>query len=421
LTSRERVKLALDHSEPDRVPVDLGSTLVSGIHASTYSKLKKTLGIREGAVRVYEPFQMLAEVEEPVRQALGVDILGIGPKDTIFGYPNEDWKPFRLFDGTEVLVSRHFVYDILPDGSLVQYPRGDRSFPPSGRMPRDGYYFDVITRQPPIDEDLLDPKQWVDETYGLLSDEDLRHLEETSSHYYDNTEYALFGNFGGGSFGDLAIIAGPHIPNPSGIRDQEEWYISHITRKNYLHDIFSLQMEIEMNNLKMYHQAVGNRIEVIEINGNDFGSQNGPLIAPEIYRELYKPFHKTMNEWVHKHTPWKTFFHNCGSLTGFLEEFREAGVDILNPVQTSARGNDPVYLKKEFGSDFVFWGGAVDAQHILPFATQEEVRLEVKKNVKTLMPGGGFVFNNVHNIQAEIPVENVLALFEGVRAAGQYR
>jgi len=421
MTSRERVKCTLAHKEPDRVPVDLGSTLVTGIHASTYAKLKKVLGIQEGAVRVYEPFQMLAEVEEPVRQALGVDILGIGPQDTIFGYRNENWKHFSLFDGTEVLVSQHFEFDVLPDGSLVQYPLGDRNFPPSGRMPEGGYYFDVITRQEPIDENQLDPKKWVDETYSLFTDEDLKHLEDSSRYYYENTEYALFGNFGGGSFGDIVFVGGPHIPKPSGVRDIEEWYISHITRKNYLYDIFSLQLEIEMENLKMYHQAVGDRIEIIEINGNDFGSQDGPLIAPEIYRELYKPFHSIMNEWVHEHTPWKTFFHSCGSLTGFLDDFREAGVDILNPVQISAGGNDPELLKKEFGDDFVFWGGAVDAQHTLPFATPEEVRAEVEKNVRTFMPGGGFVFNNVHNIQAEIPMENLLAFFESGRKAGNYR
>ena len=420
MTSRERMELTLAHEEPDRVPVDLGSSLVTGIQASAYAGLKKALGIAHGEIRVYEPFQMLAEVEEPVRRALGVDVYGIMLPITIFGYKNENWKPFRLFDGTEVRVSEHFVWDELPGGDLVQYPQGDRSFPPSGRMPRDGFYFDAIVRQEPIDDGRLDPGEWVDQTYGLFSDEEMRYLEEQSRWYFENTEYALFGNFGGGSFGDIAIVVGPHIPFPKGIRDPEEFYISHITRREYIREIFERTLEIQMKNIEMYRQAVGERIQVIEINGNDFGSQNGPFISPQMYRDLYKPYHKEMNDWVHANTGWKTFFHSCGSNVAFLDDFREAGVDILNPVQISAAGMDPQYLKNKYGRDFVFWGGAVDAQHTLPFGTVEEVLREVKENIGTFKSGGGYVFNNVHNIQAGVPVQNILALFQALQEAGSY-
>ena len=420
MTSRERVELTLAHEEPDRVPVDLGSSLVTGIQASAYAGVKKALGISQGEVRVYEPFQMLAEVEEPVRRALGVDVYGITLPDTIFGYKNENWKPFRLFDGTEVRVSEHFVWDELPNGDLVQYPQGDRSLPPSGRMPKDGFYFDAIVRQEPIDDARLDPGEWVEQTYGLFGEEQMRFLEEQSRWYFENTEYALFGNFGGGSFGDIAIVVGPHIPFPKGIRDPEEFYISHISRKEYIREIFERTLEIQMKNIEMYRQAVGERIQVIEINGNDFGSQNGPFISPQMYRDLYKPYHREMNDWVHANTGWKTFFHSCGSNVAFLDDFREAGVDILNPVQISAAGMDPEYLKKNYGRDFVFWGGAVDAQHTLPFGSVEEVLREVKDNIATFKSGGGYVFNNVHNIQAGVPVENILALFQALREAGNY-
>jgi len=420
MTSRERVQLTLAHEEPDRVPLDLGSSLVTGIQASAYAGVKKALGISQGEVRVYEPFQMLAEVEEPVRRALGVDVCGITLPDTIFGYKNENWKPFRLFDSTEVRVSEHFVWDELANGDLVQYPQGDRSLPPSGRMPKDGFYFDAIVRQEPIDDERLDPGQWVEQTYGLFGDEQMRFLEEQSRWYFDNTEYALFGNFGGGSFGDIAIVVGPHIPFPKGIRDPEEFYVSHITRKEYIREIFERTLEIQMKNIEMYRQAVGERIQVIEINGNDFGAQNGPFISPQMYRDLYKPYHKEMNDWVHANTGWKTFFHSCGSNVAFLDDFREAGVDILNPVQISAAGMDPEYLKKNYGRDFVFWGGAVDTQHTLPFGSVEEVLREVKENIATFKSGGGYVFNNVHNIQAGVPVENILTLFQALREAGNY-
>ena len=421
MTPRERLRLALNHQEPDRVPVDLASTLVTGIQASMYAKLKKALGITEGAIKVYDPFQMLAEVEEPVKKALGVDTYGIQLPTTLFGYKNENWKPFTLFDGTEVLISGHFEYDVLANGDIVQYPKGDRSAPPSGIMPKGGYYFDTIVRQEPIDESKLDPKAWVDQTYSLYTEEELRYLEDTSTWYYNNTDYALLGNFWGAGFGDIAIVPGPGVLHPKGIRDPQEWYMSTVIRKSYIKEIYRYQFELQMQNLKLYQQAVGDRIEVAVMSGTDFGSQNGPFISSAAYRELYKPLHKAMNDWVHQHTNWKTFFHTCGSIVAFLDDFHEAGVDILNPVQISAKGMDPEFLKTKYGDKFVFWGGAVDAQHTLPFGTPDQVREEVARNIAIFKPGGGFVFNNVHNIQTGIPIENLVAMFDALKEHWSYK
>jgi hypothetical protein len=420
MTSRERVRHAINHQVPDRIPLDLGSTLVTGIQASIYAKLKKALGISGGSIKVYDPFQMLAEVEEEVKRALGVDTYGIQLPVTIFGYRNENWKPFKLFDGTEVLISGHFEYDVLENGDIVQYPKGDRSAPPSGKMPKNGYYFDSIVRQEPIDELKLDPKEWVLQTYSLYTEEDLRYLEEASKWYWDNTEYSLLGNFWGAGFGDIAIVPGPHIPHPKGIRDPEEWYISAVTRKQYIKDIFGYQFELQMKNLKMYREAVMDRIDVVVMSGTDFGSQHGPFISPAAYRELFKPFHKVMNDWVHENTPWKTFFHTCGSIAAFMDDFVDAGVDILNPVQISASGMEPEVLKEKYGDRFVFWGGGVDSQGVLSFGTPEEVREQVEYNIKTFGKGGGYVFNNVHNIQATVPVENLVVFFETLKEKGQY-
>jgi hypothetical protein len=392
MTSRERLRRAIHHQEPDRVPLDLGSTLVTGIQAVSYARLKKALGIEGGEIRVYDPFQILAEVEDTVKDRLGVDTYGIQLPTTLFGYKNENWKPFTLFDGTRVMISGHFEYDRLPNGDIVQYPKGDRSAPPSGKMPKDGYYFDVIVRQEPIDESRLDPKEWVEQSFGLYSDEDLRYLEDTSRWFFDNTDYALVGNFWGAGFGDIALVPGPQVLHPKGIRDPEEWYVSTVLRKDYVKEIFALQLELQMKNLELYREAVGDRVEVIVMSGTDFGSQNGPFISPDAYRELYKPLHRQMNDWVHAHTPWKTFFHSCGSLIGLLEDLDEAGVDILNPVQTSAANMEPERLKGEFGDKFVFWGGGVDAQHTLPFGTPEAVREEVARAIRVFGKGGGFVF-----------------------------
>lgn len=414
LTSRERVRSALDHKETDRVPIDLGSSPVTGIQAVMYRKLKEYLGITGGEIKVYDPYQMLAEVEEPVKKRLSIDTYGVQLPVTLFGYKNERWKPFRMFDGTEVLISGNFEYDVLPSGDIVQYPKGDRSAEPSARMPKDGYYFDAIVRQPPIDEKRLNPKKWVEQTYSLYSEEDLRYLEETSRMYYENTEYSLVGNYWGAGFGDIAIVPGLDVAEPEGVRDPEEWYVSIVTRQSYIRDIFAYQMELGMKNIELYLEAVGDRIDVVTMSGTDFGSQNGPFISPAVYREVWKPLHKRMNDWVHEHTTWKTFYHTCGSIVLFLDDFYEAGVDILNPVQVSAGGMEPEILKKNYGDRFVFWGGAVNPQGTLAFGSPEEVREQTRRNVGIFSKGGGYIFNNVHNIQSTVPVENVMAMFEAV-------
>jgi len=420
MTSRERVKLAINHKEADRIPLDLGSTLVTGIQVSIYLELKDALGISKGLVKVYDPYQMLAEVEDELKQLLGVDTYGIQLPVTIFGYRNEDWKTFKMFDGTKVLISGNFEHDVLENGDIVQYPKGDRNAPPSGKMPKGGYYFDTIVRQEPIDESKLNPKEWVEQTYSLYTEEDLEYLEKTSRWYYENTNYSLLGNFWGAGFGDIAFVPGPHIPHPKGIRDPEEWFMSMITRKQYIKEIFQYQFELQMKNLKLYREAVQDRIDIIVMSGTDFGSQNGPFISPSLYRELFKPFHKAMNDWIHENTNWKTFYHSCGSDVDFLDDFVSAGIDILNPVQISASGMDPNFLKKNYGDKLVFWGGGVDTQKTLPFGTPEEVKKEVENNMLIFGKDGGFVFNTVHNIQATVPVDNLIVMFKTVRKKGSY-
>jgi hypothetical protein len=418
VTSRDRVRKAINHEQSDRVPVDLGSTLVTGIAASAYARLKKALGVTGGVTRVYDPFQMLAEVEDKVKKALGVDTFGIQLPTTMFGYMNENWKKFTMFDGTEVEISGHFQHDVLPNGDIVQYPKGDRSAAPSGRMPRNGFYFDAIVRQEPIDEAKLDPREWAAQNSAPYTEEELRFLETTSRQWYENSEYSLVGNFWGAGFGDIAQVPGPAVLRPRGIRDPEEWYVSTLTRKQYIKDIFGFMFEVGMKNLEAYRQAVGDRIDVIVMSGTDFGSQGGPFIAPQAYREMFKPLHQKMNDWVHRNTKWKTFFHTCGAITEFLPDFREAGIDILNPVQVSAAGMEPEGLKSKWGKDFVFWGGGINPQGTFAFGTPEEVRAEAERNIRIFSRGGGFVFNNVHNIQATVPTENIVALFDALRAKG---
>ncbi|GAF99972.1 unnamed protein product, partial [marine sediment metagenome] len=178
--------------------------------------------------------------------------------------------------------------------------------------------------------------------------------------------------------------------------------------------------EIALANLNRLYEAVGDRVTAVFITGTDFGMQTGPFISPKTYRGLFQPFHARVNDWVHTHTPWKTFMHSCGSVRALIPDFIESGFDILNPIQCSAAGMDPWELKREFGDRLTFWGGGVDTQHTLPFGTPEKVRDEVRERIEAFGPGGGFVFNTIHNVQPSTPVENVLALYETQREHGCY-
>jgi hypothetical protein len=291
------------------------------------------------------------------------------------------------------------------------YPEGDRSALPSGRMPAGGYYFDTIIRQPPIDDQKLDFEDNLEE-FDYLSDDDLAYFTQEVDRLYTQTDKAILLNMGGTAFGDIALVPAPFLKDPRGIRDVAEWYMSTVTRFDYVDAIFERQSEIALQNLASLFQAVGNKIDIIFMTGTDFGTQNGPFISPKAYRRLYMPFQKRLNDWVHENTTWKVFIHSCGSIVKLLPGFIEAGFDILNPVQTSAAGMDPQTLKSEFGDQIVFWGGGIDTQKTLPFGTPDEICQEVKARIEIFSPGGGFVFNSIHNVQAAVPVENLLALYE---------
>ncbi len=419
MNSRQRILAALDHRQPDRVPLDLGATPVSGMHASCVYLLRQSLGLDQPMtpVKVVEPYQMLGEIGPDLMESLGVDAIGLGRPENMFGYENTDWKPWTLFDGTPVLVPGDFNTEPEPNGDILMYPEGDRSAPASGRMPKGGYYFDSIVRQAPIDDERLDPQDNMEE-FGPVSDEDLQHFAAEADRLHRETDKAIVANFGGTAFGDIALVPAPFLKHPKGIRDVEEWYVSTVTRFDYVSEVFHRQAEIALANLGRLYEAVGDRVHVVYMTGTDFGAQKGPFISPAAYRRLYQPFHRRLNDWVHEHTPWKTFIHSCGSVVQLLPDIIEAGFDILNPVQCSAAGMAPEMLKARFGNRLTFWGGGVDTQKTLPFGTAAEVRRQVRERIETFAPGGGFVFNTVHNVQAKTPVENLRALYDAVREFG---
>ncbi len=416
MNSRQRVTKALDHEEPDRVPLDLGASPVTGMHVSSAYQLRQALKLDPPGtpVKVTEPYQMLGEIAPDLQDALGVDVVGLGGPRTMFGFENKGWKPWTLFDGTPVLVPEGFNTDPEPNGDILMYPEGDRAAPPSGRMPRGGYYFDTIVRQEPIDEENLNVEDNLQE-FGPVSDDDLAHFAAEADRLHRETDRAVLANFGGTAFGDIALVPVPWVKHPRGIRDIEEWYVSTAARFDYVYEVFQRQCEIALSNLAKIYDAVGDRVAAVFITGTDFGTQSGPFISCQSYRRLYQPFHRRVNDWVHENTPWKTFIHSCGSIVQLLPDIVQAGFDIVNPVQCSAAGMDPRALKQRFGGDVTFWGGGVDTQKTLPFGTPEEVRREVRERIEVFGRGGGFVFNTVHNVQANTPAENLVAMYETVR------
>jgi len=421
VTSRERVTLALAHKEPDRVPVDLGASSVTGMHVSVVYRLRQALNLDASGtpVKVVEPYQMLGEIAPDLMEALGIDVVGLSAPKTMFGFRNEGWKPWTTFDGTPVLVPEGFNTDPEPNGDLLLYPEGDRSVPPSGRMPAGGWYFDSIIRQPPIDDTALKVEDNLEE-FGPISEEDLAYFGAEAERLYRETDKAILGNFGGTGFGDIALVPAPWLKHPKGIRDVEEWYVSTVARRDYVRAIYEHQCEIALENLARLHAVVGDRVAAVLVTGTDFGTQRGPFISPKAYRDLYLPFHARLNDWIHSHTAWKSFIHSCGSVRKLIPAFIEAGFDILNPVQCSAVDMDPVVLKREFGANLVFWGGGVDTQKTLPFGTPDEVREEVRERLRIFGRDGGFVFNTIHNVQPLSPVENVWTLYETVHEYGRY-
>jgi hypothetical protein len=415
MNSRERVLCSLNHDQPDRVPFDFGGTWVGSAHVTVVAKLRQALGLDEPGtpVKVVEPFQMLGEIAPDLIQELQCDVIHLASQGTMYGFLLQDYKSWTMFDGTVVLVPGLFNTEPDMNGDILQYPEGDKSLAPCGRMPKDGWFCDTITRQKPIDLENLDVKDNLEE-FGEIDDEVLNALAQEAKRLFRETDKAITAAAPSTDFGDIASVTAPFLRDPKGIRNVADWYMSYVCRPSFIRKVFQGQCEIALANLGKFWRAIGTNIQIVITSCADFGTQAGPLISEATYRELFLPFHRRVNDWVHENTPWKTFMHCCGGVAPLLDSFIEAGFDIFNPVQCSAAGMDPQTLKERFGNRIVFWGGGVDTQKMLPFGTPGEVRAQVRERIRILDSGGGFVFNSIHNIQACTPIENVLAMIESV-------
>lgn len=411
-TSRQRVLTALDHQQPDRIPVDLGGTLMTGLHCSCIAQLREHFRLTPQPVKVHEPYQMLGYVDEDLQQALGVDVQGVVPPNTMFGFPATDWKPWQTPWGQHVLVPEKFVTSSNAAGDTFIYPQGDPNAPPSGHMPAGGYFFDTIVRQQPLDEDHLRVEDNLQE-FAPLDAENLQRIV-TGVRAAATTGRAVLIFTPGTALGDIALVPAPFLKHPRGIRDITEWYMSTALRPEFVREIFRRQTDIAIPNLQLINEAVGDLIDVAVLCGTDFGTQQSQFCSVETLRDLWLPYYREINDWIHANTRWKTFKHSCGSIAVFLDTFIDAGFDIINPVQCSAAGMDAKGLKSRFGDRITFWGGGVDTQHVLPFGTPQQVRQQVLERCEIFAPGGGFVFNTIHNTQARTPVQNIVAMIDAL-------
>ena len=415
MTSRERVLAAINHRQPDRVPIDFGATGQTGISVCAMYRLRQYLGLPQKDLDVFEMCQMLGVVDEDLRRVMQSDVIGMNhPEDSLGVWDTGEKKRFIMPDGTPTRINAGNEYDLLPDGGIQMYPQGDRTAAPSIYMAPEGYFFNIIDRAPPYDENNLTPREDFKNFFSVMTDETARYYEKESRRLCTETDYAVIGNLAGAGFGDPGAVPGPFEKSPRGIRKFDDWCMAQVLYPDYVHEVFEMQTEFMLKNLEIYKQAVGDNIQICWVSGTDFGTQISEFMSSEMFRELYKPYYTRVCSWIHQNTSWKTFFHTCGCVVRLLDDFVDMGMDIINPVQRSAAGMDPRMLKDKYGDKLVFWGGGVDTQGLLPSGTPEEIAAQVAQRLDILSKGGGYVFNTIHNVVGDTPTENVWATFKAV-------
>jgi uroporphyrinogen decarboxylase len=382
MTSRERLIKALNHEEPDRVPIDLGGNQ-TGIHKFAYKALIDHLGI-EDEIRIMDPVQQLAQPCEAVLERLRVDTRYIAAGAA------GDWT-----------------------GGIVQEERDGRlwhdlvdEFGVRWSMPDDQPYFMDITLHPLADATIDDI-----EDYPFPKGDDAGRfagLRERALQIKNETPYAV-----------VSGISGVVYETCWYLRGLETWFMDLMINPAFCEALIDQTLKFWMDWFRVFLGEVGDVVDVIMI-GDDLAGQNGPLFNPDAYLQIVKPRHKQLVQYIKSRTNAKIWYHTCGGCMTYIPELIDNGIDVLNPVQISAEDMEPISLKARFGDRLSFWGGAIDSQHVLPYASVEQVRADVRKNLEAFKPGGGYVFNNVHNIQAGVPPENILALYDAAYEFGFY-
>lgn len=405
MTPRERILTACSHREPDRIPVDFSGHRSSGISALLYPKLRAALGLPRGEVRIYDPVQQLAVVDEDVLDRFGIDTIELGRG---FAQEDADWSDWVLPDGTPCKI----VSWATPHREDGRWVLKSQSGSVLGQMVDGSVYFEQ-TCFPLMDdpgmklEDALNECMWtaVGSPPGptTAGPQGRRRLRDGAKRMRSQTDRAIIGLFGG----NLLEIG-------EFLFRMDRFLEMLVGDPKAVHDFLDRLVEHHLKVLEEYLADVGQSIDII-LFGDDLGMQTGPLMSPAMYREFFKPRHEMMWRRAKELADVRVQLHCCGGVSPLIPDLIDAGLDILNPIQTSCAGMDPAYLKREFGNDLVLWGGGCDTQHMLPEGTPDEVKEHVRERIAILAPGGGFVFQQVHNILAYVPPENVIAMFDGIQ------
>lgn len=419
MNPRTRVLIALKHEEPDRIPIDVGATPNTSFHVIVYRDLRRALNLQEKPIRIFDFGQQLAEIERELLEYFHADVININRTlEPCAPYPHSwtyrarggatirvldsEWKVWRGIDELVVEIPKHIDIVESEDG-YVAYIGGELV----GRMPRSGYYF--YRGHPPLaDAKSIDDVDGIDWDSYRVSSDYVDVLRRRAEYLYRNTEYSLIFT-GAGSLHEWG----------QGLRGWSKWLSDLRIRKPLAEAILDRMMEVLKYNIDGYVGALKDYVHVIGFS-DDFGTEEGPQISVQTFREFYKHRYEELFNIIKKRSKMYIYLHSCGSIHPLIREFIDVGIDIINPVQISAKGMDPVELKKRFGEQIVFWGGGADTQHVLPFARPEEVVEHVRKLIEILAPGGGYVFASVHNIQPPTPPQNVIAMYRTAYEYGRY-
>jgi len=409
MNPRSRIRAAIAHQEPDRTPIDLGATPSSGISAVAYLNLKDHLGITTGHCQIYDVVQQLAQPEDMIIDRFGIDVIDIG---RAFNTGAGDWHPFINHEGRSVLLPSWFTPFLNEDGSYSAFSRTGEKV---GKMPTGATFFDQ-TLFPYVDgypSDMRNLRQDMDKVvWAALPHSPWDHagepgfwndLRSKTLALRQSTDKALM------------IVCGCNLFEwGTFLRRIDQFLMDFHDDPEAVESLLDALLEIHLATLSRVCESVGDIVDIIRF-GDDLGMDSGPFMSVPIYRRFFKPRHTILCDFVKKHSNMHTFLHSCGSIYRLLPDLIEAGFEIFNPVQTSCREMDAATLKKEFGASITFWGGGADTRHVLNHGTPAQVKEDVKRRIEIFAPGGGFVFNPIHNIMPDVPPENIVAMFEAIQ------
>jgi len=410
MTSRERVLAAINHKQSDKVPVDMGATPSSGISAIAYSNLVKHVGKPDLPVLIYDVVQQLAQPDDQILELFGIDVLDIG---RTFNDQKSDWQPTVLANGASAFYPRWFNPTRMPDNSFVTFDDDKQrilSRMPAGSTFFDQTYFPYVDGFPTSYESLdaeMGHIMWARDAHSPwdhAKDSDFwQKLRENTLRLRQNTDKALL------------VVCGCNLFEwGTFLRRIDNFLMDLITDPYNVEQLLDQLMIRHLATLEKVCGAVGDIVDIIRF-GDDLGMNTGPFMDAGTYRDLFKPRHKILCDYVKTHSKMHTFIHSCGSISLLMPDMIEAGIEIFNPVQTRTYNMAPDFLKKEFGKDCTFWGGGIETVGTLNVGTPEQIRDQVFERMEIFSRGGGFVFNTVHNILPDVPPQNIIAMFDAVK------